>query len=486
MIPMSILNKEKILAQAKKLITQGKFDAAIKEYDKVLAVDPSDMRVKIRIAELYAKQKRIGDAIKFYRQVAQEYEKDGFYLKAVTVYKSVLRLNPSLIEINRFLAEIYEKMGLHKDAVHQYQILANHFEHKGESKNALDIRKRLVELDPAEATLRLRLAELYQWEGQEQESLDEYERVAQQYKDDGRVEQAIDLYEKILSHRPNNIEMIRELVLIYRKRGELKKAVKYLESNPKIFDNDPYLINILAEMYSRLNQVESAKNKYRELADLYLSRSEMDSALEAYKQVLVLDPTAEKDIEVLVESIRPGAIESLKEAATKRREQLEDQEKRRQELERRRQTMTGKVPQAKEISIQKSEVVETVAHLSKTELDDLFRKGKTAFDLGRLYFKTGLVVEGKGELLKAMELFNEIASNDISYSNVEKYIKETELLIEQTDKPSQEKEAKEAADEERSLLKSEDKKTQEKEEKKDAAKREEKDPAKKSKRISFV
>ncbi|MBU4484196.1 tetratricopeptide repeat protein [bacterium] len=428
---MSILNKDKILAQAKKLISQGKYDAAIKEYDKVLTVDPDDMRVKIRIAELYAKQKRINEAIKVYRQVAESYEKDGFYLKAVTVYKSILRLNPSLMEVNKSLAEIYEQMGLSKDALYQYQILASSYEQKGLVDKALEVRRRLVELEPSEVTLRLRLAELYQWEGQEQESLDEYERVAEQYRAEGKIDRAIDLYEKILAHRPDNFDMIRELVLIYRKRGELKKAVKYLESHPDMLQGDPYLINILAEMYARLNQVESAKERYRELADLYLTRSEMDAALEAYKQVLVLDPQAEEEISPMVESIRPGAMETIIDGAKRRKEQLEEQEKRRTELDRRRQTMeesgvsTQKSASSKLHKVpQKSE-----ASLSEEDMGRMYRDAKTSIDLGKMYLKTGLDKEGEAELQKALNVLKEISSNDITYRDVEKIISDVEAAI---------------------------------------------------------
>ena len=113
---MSILNKEKILELARLFIEEGKYDKAIKEYEKILIADPADMRVKLRIAELYAKRKQIADAIRVYREVAKAYTHEGFYLKAVTVYKNVLKLNPSLIEVNEKLAELYEKMGLVGDA----------------------------------------------------------------------------------------------------------------------------------------------------------------------------------------------------------------------------------------------------------------------------------------------------------------------------------------------------------------------------------
>ncbi|MDP2599212.1 MAG: tetratricopeptide repeat protein, partial [Deltaproteobacteria bacterium] len=138
---MTVLNKDKILDAAKDFIAQGKFDKAIREYEKLLAADPKDMRVKLRIAELFAKRRQVPEAIKAYREVAAHYAHEGFYLKAVTVYKNIIRLNPSLMDINLALAELYEKMGLNQDAVHQYEILASTYEQKNQFQDVLKMRE---------------------------------------------------------------------------------------------------------------------------------------------------------------------------------------------------------------------------------------------------------------------------------------------------------------------------------------------------------
>lgn len=52
-----VLNKEKLLEQAKLFADQGKLDRAIQEYIKVLQMDPKDLRLKLRVAELYVKTK---------------------------------------------------------------------------------------------------------------------------------------------------------------------------------------------------------------------------------------------------------------------------------------------------------------------------------------------------------------------------------------------------------------------------------------------
>ncbi|MDO8494828.1 MAG: tetratricopeptide repeat protein, partial [Deltaproteobacteria bacterium] len=154
---MTVLNKDKILEQAKDFVEQGKLDKAIREYEKILNADPKDMRVKIRIAELYIKHRQIPLAIKLYREVADTYTQDGFFLKAVTILKNILRQNPSLMDVNADLASLYDKMGLNSDASHQYEILANTYEQKGQYEEALKIWQKLVELIPDQKNYRYRL-----------------------------------------------------------------------------------------------------------------------------------------------------------------------------------------------------------------------------------------------------------------------------------------------------------------------------------------
>ena len=157
----TILNKEKLLEQAQAFVDEGKIDKAIREYEKILFSDVKDLRVKIRIAELYTKQKQSEQAIKLYREVALQYTDEGFYLKAVTVYKQILRLNPSLIEINEELAKLYERMGILGDAVRQYDIVANALDRRGDRERSLEIREKIVQLHPDDIASPTPISKIY-------------------------------------------------------------------------------------------------------------------------------------------------------------------------------------------------------------------------------------------------------------------------------------------------------------------------------------
>ncbi|MBN1206635.1 MAG: tetratricopeptide repeat protein, partial [Myxococcaceae bacterium] len=88
------MDKNKIIEAAAKLVAKGAYDKAIKEYQKVLEVDAKDVRVLQKMGELYQKKNDNAQAAHYFTKVAESYSSDGFFLKAVALYKQVLKLNP--------------------------------------------------------------------------------------------------------------------------------------------------------------------------------------------------------------------------------------------------------------------------------------------------------------------------------------------------------------------------------------------------------
>lgn len=421
-MPAEILNKEKILDHAKHLIEEGRLEKAIQEYRKILAADPKDMRVNLRIAELFAKLKRVQDAIKVYQEVADSYVEDGFYLKAVTVYKNVLRLNPSLVDINKRLAGLYEKMGLGKDAIAQYQIVASTLEQKGDYAGALDVRKRMVALDPNDPNGRVRLAESYQCLGMEEESMDEYERLVGVLERQGDSGGLIELYEKVLMHRADNLEMIRKVCGIYLKKNEMKKALKWLEESAALIKQDAELLNMSAEIYSKLNQLETAKGKYRDLADLYERQGNVDNALLAWEKILIMNPDFEEEVREGVEALREGSFEKMKNRVEDQRKKMVEEEQHRQEVEDARLEVAEEISQVEGVEV-------GLDALKPEEIDGAIKKAEASFDLGKAYRIMGLVAEANDEFKRSLLLYRRLFVSNPNIEGIMNRVKELEGVV---------------------------------------------------------
>jgi cAMP-dependent protein kinase regulator len=89
---------------------------ANKEYDKALTAvatelknNPSQFNLLLRQAEILGMAGDRERAIRVYRELAERYARDGFYAKAIALYKKVLRLDPGLDAVNAELARLIEE-----------------------------------------------------------------------------------------------------------------------------------------------------------------------------------------------------------------------------------------------------------------------------------------------------------------------------------------------------------------------------------------
>lgn len=402
-----ILNKGKILEQARAFIDEGKYDKAIREYEKIILADPDDLRVKLRVAELYTKRKQITEAIRIYREVADVYSAEGFFLKAVTVYKNILRLNPSLTEINEQLASLYEKMGLVADAIRQYDIVATALDLKGETAQGIAIRTKIVRLNPSDNSQRIKLAEIYQRDGKMDEAINQYEEYARQIEKGGADRALLaDVFEKILAHRPSH-DMLRRLITICDELGDRKRALKWLEAGKDVVEGDPDLLNMMARIYASQKQNESARARYIMLADLYKEAGRIDEALGAYCEILALLPEDEDRLARRIEELRPGALPLVVEQARNRREEMEKEETQRQEAMDALKTAEPQPP-ADLKSQDKPNVKKELPEEKKQDVrfePPNRKEGDAAFDLGMLYKKTGLNEEAIAEFGRAKDIY---------------------------------------------------------------------------------
>ncbi len=89
---------------------------ARKEYDKALAAvgdalkkNPQQFNLLLRQADILALVGDRSHAVGMYRDLAKRYARDGFYAKAIALYKKVLRLDPSQEDVHEELARLIEE-----------------------------------------------------------------------------------------------------------------------------------------------------------------------------------------------------------------------------------------------------------------------------------------------------------------------------------------------------------------------------------------
>jgi tetratricopeptide (TPR) repeat protein len=239
--------RDKIIANAEKLVTKGKIEAAIKEYERLLADNPNDVNTLNRIGDLWVRINRTDEAVKVFGQIADRYAIDGFFLKSIAIYKKVNKLDPSNLNVYSQLAELYAKQGLAMEAKGQYQVLADYYQKHGQAANALATYRKIAELDPNSLNVHVKLADLYSQNNQTADALREYDRVGKMLLKRGQINEALTVFQKALKIDPANVELAESLVVSLIDARDFDNAISLLKSTLEANRQNPRLVALLGK-----------------------------------------------------------------------------------------------------------------------------------------------------------------------------------------------------------------------------------------------
>ena len=230
-------SREKVIQSAERYVSRGKIDAAIKEYRKLLAESPNDISTLNRVGDLYARINRNSEAIDLFTQIAEQYAGDGFFVKAIAIYKKIIKLDPTLLEVYEKLADLYHRQGMVNEARTQYQVLADYYQKHERTAAAIAIYSRMAELEPEDPSHHVRLAELYRREDRLEEAMGEFRAIAELMLQHGKGAEAARVFERALDVDSDDLGFITDAVLKLKEGGHVGPAAHFLAlavaRNPK-------------------------------------------------------------------------------------------------------------------------------------------------------------------------------------------------------------------------------------------------------------
>jgi len=142
------MEKRKGLQAALSYLQQGKLDQAVAEYQAILRTDPNNCNVLNALGDLSVRIGNKAEAIGFFKRLGEVYRLDGLHVRAIAVYKKVLKLDPSHTEASLACAEMYAEQGLTAEAKLQFQTLADQSVRSGDTFKALEIYGKMILVEP--------------------------------------------------------------------------------------------------------------------------------------------------------------------------------------------------------------------------------------------------------------------------------------------------------------------------------------------------
>lgn len=260
-------DKAKVVRAAEKYLAQGKIPAAIKEYRQIVENDPDDFTALNMLGDLYARQDDKQQAMQCFLRIAEHYREEGFQSKAIAMYKKIDRLNPRSPEIANKLAALYEAQGLVVDARAQYMIVAEACLREGQARKALDILRKVADLDPQNSEARIQLAEGYLREGLPDQAAAAYIEAGAQFLARNETERAVEVYHSALEINPRDYTALHGLLNTHIARGTPDEAAELLEQALAARPDDIELLSMLADAYLKAEDGPAAERVINKLVE---------------------------------------------------------------------------------------------------------------------------------------------------------------------------------------------------------------------------
>ncbi len=255
-----------LLEYAERKIKQGKSDEAFPIYHQIVELNPQNLAVRSKLAEMYLAQKKISEAINEFTLLAKSYRDQGRVIEAESLETRIRGMKGDAEP-----AQAAPQPEIRPDAV-----LGELIQQRADAAPAKPSAPELVidkEPEPAKSdeavkqdwATNIELGDLLVEIGSTQEALDQYHTAANGYMSDGNEEKAVEVYKKIASLQPLELRSRQKLV----------------------------------EIALQSNRPEDLIEAYLGLAECLHRRELREQAAAVYQKVLEIDPVNENALESL-------------------------------------------------------------------------------------------------------------------------------------------------------------------------------------------
>jgi tetratricopeptide (TPR) repeat protein len=261
------MDRIRVLESAEKLIKAGKLREAAAEYEKLAENDPSDIGILNTIGDLYVRIGHESRAIEAYQRVAAEYEKRGLYSQALAIHKKVFRMKPDDPEIALNLADLYGRQGFVSDAKDTFAKAAERFLRDNNVPAAVSAFEKSARIDREDIPVREKLAAIYKKEDRIEAAVEMFADIAEKHLENGFADKAEKVLLEARGLLPSSLRIITDLMEVYKRKNDRKKAVQILEQGLKADENNPQLLNLLGNLHFEDGDFKKAEKAFSDILE---------------------------------------------------------------------------------------------------------------------------------------------------------------------------------------------------------------------------
>ncbi|MCA8924406.1 MAG: tetratricopeptide repeat protein [Planctomycetes bacterium] len=198
----------------------------------LMTLAPDRLDLRERQGELSLQAGDIGEAIEDFQELAMAYLEAEQLEPAVEVLRRILEVEPGEILALQSLAATYARMGRTGDAVEQYLQFAKTFEDSGlavaSNETLIDIYERIVDLDPQNTEARKFLANAYEGKEEADKSVANYQSMAELLREQGKREELYEVLGQLCALKPGDFELTLERARLASELGRSEEGAALL------------------------------------------------------------------------------------------------------------------------------------------------------------------------------------------------------------------------------------------------------------------
>jgi pilus assembly protein FimV len=294
------VNRTKTIEVAERYVQAGKLVDAIAEYKKLLAGDAQDFNIRNIIGDLYVRLSKGDKARDEFQKIADHYEDKGLYPQAIAIYKKINKLDPEDVKLAVKLADLFGTYGFLSEAKREYMRVAKNLEKKGQTKEVIPVYEKLAKLDKEDFEVRLILAELYSKEGLEDQAIEELNAVAESKLKNDKLKDAEKMLLQANKIKENHLGTITNLIELFKRKNKKKDAYSLLDNALKKDKENLKLLNLLGALYFEDQNFKNAKEIFSKILSLremdvearvklgrvHIQEDKLDEAYELYEPLI--------------------------------------------------------------------------------------------------------------------------------------------------------------------------------------------------------
>jgi tetratricopeptide (TPR) repeat protein len=218
------IDRAATLRNAEKFLRQGKLDAAIGEYLRVVDDQPRDWNTANTLGDLYVRAGHTDKAVEQFIRIADSLNEQGFLPKAGALYKKILKLKPEHEHALLQAADIAASQGLLADARSYLKAVADRRTGRNDTRGVAQIQIRLASLDSDDYAARLVGADARKRIGDLAGAIDDFKTIAAELAEKGRSEDAVAALREAAALAPDDETVRASLLAIYIRAADFAGA----------------------------------------------------------------------------------------------------------------------------------------------------------------------------------------------------------------------------------------------------------------------